>query len=327
MSNETPTGQEDQPSWDTYSAPVEPEHQGGQTQGAPTSPPAADQEIGWWPPQQAGPWQSQPAGPWQSQQAGPWQSEPAGPWQPQQAGPWQQPMGPPPAYPMPRRKKSPWLFVGIGAACLVAIAVAVPLLLHRPPTSTSDRALAAGNSASTPSGYQSFADQTYHFTIAVPSSWHEIDPGSPGASAALNDAEQMNPNLKAVLPDVSSLAAEGMKFMAIAPTPIDGFSPNMNIIAHAAVGYTDSDLGDVAGQVSTEYAKLGATITGTQMTTVAGHKALEESADLPVHTASGDSITVHEVQYFLGSNDIAYIISLSDASPEMSTIVSSFRIH
>ncbi len=286
-------------------------------------------QQGWQPP----PGASQQEAPWQPAQ-GSWQPpmEPAqGSWQPPmepaQQGSWYYPMGPPPSYPIPRRKKSPWLFVGIGAACLVLLAIAIPTFLgHNPPTSTTDRALPNGNSSSTPAGYQSFSDQTYHFTIAVPSTWKQIDPASPGAAAALKEVEQTNPNLRAVLPDFSSLAAKGMKFMAVDPTATDGFAPNMNVIAHAAVGYSDNDLGDIAGQMSQEYGKLGATVTSSQTTTLAGHKALKESLDVPLQTDSGRSITIHEVQYVLGGNDILYIITLSGDSPELSRIVSTFGI-
>ncbi|HUE59988.1 MAG TPA: hypothetical protein VMO88_10430, partial [Acidimicrobiales bacterium] len=149
---------------------------------------------------------------------------------------------------------------------------------------------------------------------------------SPGAAAVLNEAEQSNPNLRAALPNKSSLAAEGMKFMAIDPTGTNGFGSDVNVIAHAALGYSDNDLGDIAGQMSQEYGKLGATLTSSQTTTLAGHKALENSLELPLQTPSGGSITVHEVQYFLGGNDIVYVITLSGDSPALATVASTFKI-
>ena len=320
MDNETPTGQDHQPGWDSWETSM--------------APPPSDHEIEWWPPQQ-GSWQQPTTEPaqqgWQPPTApqhelswDPAQQEAS--WQPPQQGSWPYPMGPPPAYPMPRRRKSPWLFVGIAAAFLVAIAIAVPTLLHHPPTSTNDRALPSGKSASSPAGYQSFSDATYHFNISAPSGWREIDPASPGAAAVLNEAEQNNPNLRTALPDVSSLAAEGMKFMAIDPAGTNGFGSNVNVIAHSAVGYSDNDLGHLAGQMSQEYGKLGATLTSSQTTTLAGHKALENSLELPLRTRSGGSITVHEVQYFLGGNDILYVITLSGDSPALATIASTFKI-
>jgi hypothetical protein len=241
------------------------------------------------------------------------------------------PYPPPGGYPPPRR--------GAGARTLgiVAVAVVVVLLLlvglvavlgtkQSPPKGPGPGTAVASPSASgTPAGYQTFSDQAARFSVAVPSSWRSVDPTSPGAAAAFQEIQQANPNFRNG-PSIASLLANDVKFLAVEPGIQTTFAANVNVIAKPAPGFVDADLGQIRSGVPGEYAKIGATLLGLTTVTLDGHQTLKVSGKLPVNTPLGTTIVASQVQYILGANDFIYIITLTGTNPDLSTIVTTFRI-
>jgi len=187
-------------------------------------------------------------------------------------------------------------------------------------------AVAGANTASTPPGYQSFVDQADRFSLAVPSTWREIDPSSPGAAKAFQDLQNLNPKLKSAFggTDLATLVASGMKFLSIEPTFQGDFASNVNVLVHSALGIRDSDLAQIQSQAAAEYAKVGATVSSTSTVTFAGHEALREGVQFPAAAGTGNLIP--EVQYYVGANDLLYVFTLSGTAPDLTTIATTIVV-
>jgi hypothetical protein len=193
---------------------------------------------------------------------------------------------------------------------------------------TSPRAVpSAGSSASgAPAGYQTFSDQADHFSIAVPSEWRSVDPTSPGAAAAFEQIQAANPNFKRGFNgNLSSLLANDVKFLAVAPPSQAAEAANLNVIVKPAPGFVDADLGQIRNALPGEYTKIGATLLGITTITLDGHQALKTTAHLPVNTDLGNTLLASQSQYVLGANDFIYIITMTGTSPDLSTIAATFQ--
>jgi len=173
--------------------------------------------------------------------------------------------------------------------------------------------------ASVPAGFAGFSDAADRFTIAVPGSWRTIDPSSPGAAQAKQDLAKSNPVLAPVL--TGDLVAQGIKYLAV-----DAAGSATNVVVKPAVGARDSDLPTVAEQIKGEYQKGGLTIRSSEMVQLAGHAALKVTSDLAVNKPTGGNTSLHEVQYFIFANDLAYVLTLSGTSPQFAAIPDTFRV-
>ena len=287
-------------------------------------------------PQQTPGWYPYPAAPtsgpamgW-AQQTGPtW--APSGPvWPPSDGSPPPPylPYSFPPAVVSPQKSTRP-RNAGIAAAALLIVAVAVAGVLiltgrTSPAASNSNNLAVSGpKTASTPAGYTSFVDSADRFSIAVPSSWTEVNPESAGSIAAFEQVEQNNPNLKAIIGSPSSLEAKGMRFLAIDTADQESQPSTINVTAQADPGFQDSEFSQLVAQLPAEFSKFGATMLGSSTVSLPGGEALRVSLDLPLTDDLGNRTTLAETQYYLGSNDFIYVIT--GTGPGLTTIASTFR--
>lgn len=123
----------------------------------------------------------------------------------------------------------------------------------------------------------------------------------------------------------ADLAAKGIKFLGVDVSGATDFGANVNVIVEAALGATDADLPQVAA-LKSQYAQIGATMTGTSTVPLAGHQALQVKVQLPLTTPAGAKMTVPETQDLLAANDRIYIVSYAGSSPDFPTIESTFAI-
>jgi len=190
-------------------------------------------------------------------------------------------------------------------------------------TSSNSPTTGASRSGTAANGFSVFSDHADSFTIAVPSSWSQIDLSSPGANAAMSEMLSKYPKIGSILRSggVSNLQQLGMKFFAA--DPVSGSS--MNIIVIPAVGSGDADLPTAEGGIKSAYQKAGLTLLSTSTVSIAGHQALRFKIAFPAGGA-GSSSSITETQYFVLANDFAYTISAAGPSPELSQIVSSFSV-
>lgn len=190
----------------------------------------------------------------------------------------------------------------------------------------SATAVSAPNSPSTPSGYSTFTSKADKFSIAVPSTWKKVDPSSPGAQAAINEIERLNPGLGSALgTSAVNLAERGMLLLAVDPAAApDGFTSSMNVVAKPDLVYSASSLTQLEAQLPGEYAKVGATITGSTIVTFDHRKALRATSSWLVNTPSGRQANIQQTQYFLGANGLLFVLTLSGTNPALPTIASTF---
>jgi hypothetical protein len=218
---------------------------------------------------------------------------------------------------------------GIAAAAAVIVVVVVAVVVGRSshsPTFTTGKAVPGTSSAGTPSGYQSFVDQTDHFSIAVPTQWRALDPSSPGAAAMFQQLEQDNPKLKAVLgSNLATQESRGMKFLSVDVNSQAAESPNVNVIVTPAPGLQDSDVTEAADQLVAVLAKAGGTELVSRIVAFDGHQVVQVSGNVTLNNPSGNNVTYPLTQYDLGANDFLYVITLSGSSPEFSTIATTFH--
>ncbi|HUO48153.1 MAG TPA: PsbP-related protein [Acidimicrobiales bacterium] len=231
---------------------------------------------------------------------------------------------PPPPTAAPRGSpvvKKWWFWAACALVVLLLVVVAAGVF------SSPGKATKVGAS----NGYTQFADHTDSFSIAVPSSWRQVDPSSPGAEAAFQEMTTQNPSLrKAFGNGFSDVVSAGIKFLAVDPDPADvasGGSPTINVIVHPAPGSTDADLGRLSSGITGEYQQLGLHLVDTSTVHLAGHRALRMHVGYTVTAADGSTSSVPETQYFVLANDFAYIITLAFSSPRFDQVMSTFAVH
>jgi hypothetical protein len=193
-------------------------------------------------------------------------------------------------------------------------------------TPNSAAAVPVANGPATPKGFTAFRSTADRFIIDVPAAWKAVNPDSPGAQAAMNAMQQSNPNLRSAFgKSAIQLAQSGIVLLAINPVPgPDGFAANINVAANADLTYSDSELPQIAAALPAEYAKLGATITGTSYVTFDGQHALRSTDTLSIKSPLGTDINVQQAQYFLGANGLLYVVTLSGSDPNLTKSASTF---
>jgi hypothetical protein len=212
----------------------------------------------------------------------------------------------------------------VAGLAVCGLAVGCSSSASTPDTSQASKAPSSPTSA-VPAGYVEFVDRESQFSIAVPSSWHQVNPSSPGASQVISSLVAANPRLKSVLGSAASLAADGMKFLAVDASSIARV-PSINVIVQPALGTTDSDLPKLLNEVKSEYAKIGATLTSNSYVQLAGHTALHAAIVLHEKTSTGVTLDVPENQYLLFANDFGYNLTLAARSPRFATILTTFEV-
>jgi hypothetical protein len=198
------------------------------------------------------------------------------------------------------------------------------------PTTPSTIAAVATTTTTTtslPAGYSAFSDSADQFSIAVPTSWNQVNPASPGAAQALQTVVAANPSLKAAYGNgPASFVASNTKFLAFDVSRTANFTPNINIIARTAPGIANSDLPSLLPGLRTEYQKVGGTITASSQVPVAGLPAFQVNVHIPTTLPSGGKYTVVETQDYVVANGFFYVLTFAGTAPEFSTILSTFSV-
>ncbi|MFN2608629.1 MAG: hypothetical protein ABR511_12185 [Acidimicrobiales bacterium] len=215
-----------------------------------------------------------------------------------------------------RRAAALTVLLGLAAACSSGSKATVLT------PSTAPASTATTLAASVPAGYTGFTGTADHFTIAVPASWRQVDPSSPGATQAVQDLVKANPSFSALLSS-GDLAAQGIKFLAADPAT----ASSVNVVTKAAVGARDSDLAGAASALEAQYTKVGGTVTASRSVPLAGHTGLQIALDLKLAaTATSPARVISEIQDLVTANDIVYIVTLTGTSPSLPAIADTLRV-
>jgi hypothetical protein len=249
-------------------------------------------------------------------------SAPNRPWSPPSAGTsgrWQTPPPPPSAFQPKTTHRVRDLAVGIAAALVIVVVIAVVGGISHTPSSNATAAVAL-KSATAPSGYSTFVDQAAQYSIAVPSAW----PKATSTTAA--KLEKSNTTLKRILGSaLPSAQLRGVRLITLDPRSTSVLD-YVSVVVRSAKGVTDNDLGSVASALPGQYTKLGATVLQTSIMQLAGHGALQAVIEFPYVDSHGARRVARQTQYFVAADNSIYIMSVGGTSTALDTIVSTFRV-
>ena len=173
--------------------------------------------------------------------------------------------------------------------------------------------------------FTTYHDAANNFSIGTPSDWSQVSLSDPRAQAAIDQLVAQNPKLAATLGSSATLAASGIKFLAVDPSG----GSTVNVAVQSAPGtpdnLSDSDLEEAVPDLTQGLKSSGASVTGHQIVTVNGRKAIEIQYDLPL-TNGGTAITVHGNAYVFPTNDTVHTVSVVGTDDVVAHVMSTFTI-
>jgi hypothetical protein len=170
-----------------------------------------------------------------------------------------------------------------------------------------------------PSGYTEFRDSARGYSLALPSTWIQINVQSPQASAIFARVLKDDPKAAATFGgSFATVQKENMSLLAFAP---DGAGANMIVSSSAYESLSRAQLSSLVPSFLAEYARLGVSISSHQIVSVGGHPAVRFIASL---TLKGR--TVHETQLIMFAGGWDYTLTIDQANAATTAeIVSTLR--
>jgi photosystem II reaction center protein PsbP len=170
-----------------------------------------------------------------------------------------------------------------------------------------------------PSGYTEFRDSARGYSIAVPSTWIQVNVRSPQAAAVLARVAKEDPKAAAALGgSLGQMQKEDMSLLAAAA---DGAGANMIATTSGAESYSRAQMSSLLPSILGQYARLGATVSGHQLVTVDGDPALRFEVSIALKGR-----TVRETQFVIITGGWAYTLTLDETTAATTAeIVSTLR--
>ncbi len=166
-----------------------------------------------------------------------------------------------------------------------------------------------------PSGYSEFQDRARGYSLALPSSWTQINVQGPDAATIFSTVEKKNPKLKAEFGNsLAAMAKENMSLLAVGQ---GGENANM-IVTSASGTATSAQLSAIYPSLASSYANAGMDVLGHQLITVDKHPALRIMVSI---TVSGTKLS--ETQFVLEVNSRAYILTITKVAAATSNEIAS----
>jgi hypothetical protein len=194
--------------------------------------------------------------------------------------------------------------------CRAALACAGLLALVAACSGNPPQAKPVAHASGVPTGYTEFRDSARGYSLAVPSSWTQINVQSPSAAAAFNQLLKEKPQFAQVLgSSVSSLANERMSLLAVGPN-----ETTVNMIVEQGSGtLTAAQLGTVySADIRPAYVRAGIKLLGHQMARLDGYPALRISITIPFGT-----VVLPETQFIAGVHGFEYVLTIAHATPTL----------
>jgi PsbP len=200
---------------------------------------------------------------------------------------------------------------GLRLALLGAILLAGVAACSTPPSQAAKVAHAPG----VPSGYSEFQDKARGYSLALPSSWTQINVQGPGAAAIFNEAAKKDPKIKAEFgTNLAAMAKENMSLLAVGQ---GGENANM-IVTGASGTATSAQLASIYPTLATSYAHAGMQVHGHQLVTIDKYPALRIMVSIAV-----SGVQLPETQYVLEVNSRAYVLTLTKTPAATSNEIAS----
>jgi PsbP len=170
-----------------------------------------------------------------------------------------------------------------------------------------------------PSGYTEFRDSASGYSIALPSSWIQINVQSPQAAALFARVLKDDPKVSAALGgSLATMQKEDMSLLAVAP---DGAGANMIAHTSAAESLSRAQLASLVPTFLAEYGRAGMNVSAHEVVAVDGHPALRFQVSI---TLKGR--TVHETQFVVITGGWDYTLTTDQVGASTTAeIVSTLR--
>jgi len=171
-----------------------------------------------------------------------------------------------------------------------------------------------------PAGYSEFQDSARGYSLALPSSWTQINVQTPGAAAVFNAIVKKDPKFEAEFGDnLAAMAKENMSLLAIGP---GGENANM-VVTSAGGTYTSAQLASVYPVLASNYKRLGMDVQAHSLIRVDGYAALRVQLIVAL-----DGIRLPETQFVLEVHSWAYVLTVTKTpAATTSEIIGTLRLH
>ena len=177
-------------------------------------------------------------------------------------------------------------------------------------SSAPSQARPVAHATGMPAGYSEFQDSGRGYTLAVPSSWIQINVQSPDAAAAFAQLVKEKPQFAQLLgTNLSSLLKQNMSLLAVGPT---GTGANM-VVEPGSGTLTAAQLGTLySTELQPAYSRTGITLLSHRMVSLGGYPALRTSITIAFGNAE-----LPETQFFAGVRGHTFVLTISDATPTL----------
>jgi hypothetical protein len=177
-------------------------------------------------------------------------------------------------------------------------------------SSNPPQAEPAGNARGIPAGYTEFRDPGRGYTVAIPSSWIQINVQSPGAAAAFAQAIKEKPQLTQVFgDDLASLVKQDVSLLAVGPS-----GTGLDVVVEPGSGtITAAQLGTLYSEVQSAYSKAGMKVVSHQVSSLDGYPALRVSATYVFGKV------LRETQFIAGVHGNGFVLTILDATPALTS--------
>lgn len=173
---------------------------------------------------------------------------------------------------------------------------------------TPPQAVPVAHAQGVPVGYAEFRDAGRGYSVAVPSSWIQINVQSPAAAAEFAKLLKQNPQFARVVgSDFPSLEKQQMSLLAVAPKGADA---NMVVTSSGISGtLSAAELGALySSKVKPVYSRVGWRLESHQIATLDGYPDLRIQFG-----ARFGSVLRMETQFMWGLKGKFYVLTISGA--------------
>ncbi|MGH9126234.1 MAG: PsbP-related protein [Acidimicrobiales bacterium] len=194
------------------------------------------------------------------------------------------------------------------------------------PSTTTAGAGATGTSvppASLPAGYTNYVDAGDGFSIAVPTTWQQVNTASADAAAKLKQIVTKYPDLSSAYSDLPTLVQTDVHFVAVDDAATGSDAGNLNVVVRSEPGITDSDLAQLLPALKSDLAQSSITVSSSTTVTLGGHQVLENVLSIPVKNSGVN----RELQYVIGADNNLYLITCGGTGAPYTTIASTFSVN
>jgi len=229
----------------------------------------------------------------------------------------------------------------VSSACGVLLAVLVIGAIDATNHSGTDQKVSSASSSTVTTGagavsstttggqtapdFKTFQDRTNNFSIGTPPSWRQVSLSDPQAQAAIDQVIAQNPQFGKALGGATTLASQGIKFLAVDPSGGSTVTVAVDSAAGSPADPTDSDLQAGVPDITKALESTGAQVTSHEIVTVNGHKAIRVLYDLPL-TNGGADLHVHGAAYFFVTKDTIHAVTIVGKADIVDQVISTFTI-